>query len=66
MFRKDCYDVVRKYNKPIIVMEPVRGGNLVNINDVASGLIDLKNHSAASYAIRFAASFDNIMMVLSF
>ena len=63
---KKCYEVCRKYNKPIIVMEPVKGGNLVNLpEDAKKVLDDLNGGSAASYAIRFAASFDGMMMVLS-
>ena len=63
---KKCYEVCRKYQKPVIVMEPVKGGNLVNLPDDARQILDdLKGGSTASYAIRFAASFDGIMMVLS-
>ena len=32
---KKCYEVCRKYNKPVIVMEPVKGGNLVNLPEDA-------------------------------
>ena len=47
-------------------MEPVKGGNLVNLpEDAKKVLDDLNGGSAASYAIRFAASFDGMMMVLS-
>ena len=61
-----CYEVCRKYNKPIIVMEPVKGGSLVNIPQEAKEIFDsLSGGSAASYAIRFAAGFDGIFMVLS-
>ncbi len=61
-----CYEVCEKYNKPVIVMEPVRGGRLVNMPIVAKKLLtDLNNGSVASYAIRYASSFDNIFMVLS-
>ena len=63
---KKCYEVCRKYNKPVIVMDPVKGGNLVNLpEDAKKVLDDLNGGSAASYAIRFAASFDGMMMVLS-
>ena len=63
---KKCYEVCRKYQKPVIVMEPVKGGNLVNLPDDARQILDdLKGGGTASYAIRFAASFDGIMMVLS-
>lgn len=63
---KKCYDVCRRHNKPVIVMEPVKGGNLVNLPREAKKYIDvLKGGSPASYAIRFAAGFDGIFMVLS-
>lgn len=32
---RTCYEVCRKYDKPVIVMEPVKGGNLVNLPDDA-------------------------------
>ena len=61
-----CYEVCRKYNKPVIVMEPVKGGSLVNLPEDAKAVLDeLQGGSAASYAIRFAAGFDGMMMVLS-
>ena len=63
---KKCYEVCRKYNKPVIVMEPVKGGNLANLPENAKKILDdLGGGSAASYAIRFAAGFDGIFMVLS-
>lgn len=63
---RKCYEVCEKYNKPVIVMEPVKGGHLVNLPDEAKEVFDeLNGGSYASYAIRFAASFDNMMMVLS-
>lgn len=63
---KKCYDVCRKFNKPVIVMEPVKGGNLVNLPEEAKKYFkELGNASAASYAIRFAAGFDGVFMVLS-
>lgn len=61
-----CYEVCRKYQKPVIVMEPVKGGNLVKLPEAAKKILeDLKGGSTASYAVRFAASFDGVMMVLS-
>ena len=63
---KACYDVCRKHNKPIIVMEPVRGGALVNLPEDAKAVLDaLGGGSYASYAIRYAASFAGVMTVLS-
>lgn len=61
-----CYEVCRKYNMPVIVMEPVKGGNLVNLPQNAKDVLDsLEGGSYASYAIRFAASFESNFMVLS-
>ena len=64
---RKCYEVCRKHNKPVIVMEPVKGGNLVNLpEDAKKVLTDLNSqNSVASYAIRFAAGFEGIEMVLS-
>ena len=63
---KKCYEVCVKHDKPVIVMEPVKGGNLVNLPESAQSVFDeLKGGSNASYALRFAASYENVMMVLS-
>ena len=63
---RKCYEICRKYHKPVIVMEPIRGGNLVNLPDQAKDIFNsLNNGSYASYALRFAAGFDGIFMVLS-
>lgn len=63
---RKCYEVCVKHNKPVIVMEPVKGGRLVNLPKVAQDIYnELGNNSYASYAIRFVASFDNVKMVLS-
>ena len=64
---KKVYEVCRKFNKPILVMEPVKGGGLVNLPDEAKKIFDdlNENSSYASYAIRFAASFEGIYKVLS-
>ena len=63
---RKCYEVCQKFGKPVIVMEPVKGGNLVNLPDPAKKVLDeLHGGSPASYAIRFAAGFPGIKMVLS-
>ena len=63
---RKCYEVCRKYGKPVIVLEPTKGGNLVNLPENARAVLDsLHGGSTASYAIRFAAGFEGIMMVLS-
>ena len=63
---RSCYEVCRKFGKPVIVMEPVKGGSLVNLPEEAKKVLeDLHGGSPASYAIRFAAGFPGIRMVLS-
>ncbi len=63
---RKIYDVCRRYNKPILVMEPVKGGSLVELPEEADKILkDLDGGSNASYAIRFAASFDGMEMILS-
>lgn len=63
---KLCLEVCNKYHKPVVIMEPVKGGNLVNLPEEADKLLrELNNGSNASYAIRFAASQDGVFMVLS-
>ena len=61
-----CYEVCRKHGKPVLVMEPVKGGRLVALPQKAAEILDnLHGGSYASYAIRFAAGFEGIKMVLS-
>ena len=63
---KIVYEVCEKHGKPVIVMEPVKGGKLVNLPADADAILkDLNGGSNASYALRFAAGFKNIAMVLS-
>ena len=62
-----CHDVCVKYDKQIIVMEPIKGGTLVNI---AESIIEEFNQynetkSLANWALRFAASQENVSIVLS-
>ena len=63
---RECYEVCRKHGKPVLVMEPVKGGSLANLPQKAMDALGaLNGGSVASYAIRFAASFPGVMMVLS-
>ena len=60
---RSCWEVCRKHGKPVIVMEPVKGGTLANIPGEAEKL--LCGEPPAHRAIRFAASRDGVALVLS-
>lgn len=62
-----CYDVAMKHNMPVIVMEPCKGGNLAEVPREAEQLMKAYNAKASvpSWAIRFAAGLEGVMMVLS-
>ena len=64
---RKCYEVARKHNKPVIVMEPVKGGTLAKVPEKAEQLFNEyhPDMSIPSWAIRYAASHEGIMMVLS-
>ena len=63
---RKCLEVCRAHGKPAIIMEPVKGGSLVNLPQEAQWVFDaLKGGSYASYAIRFAAGQEGVSMVLS-
>ncbi len=64
---RKCFEVALKHKKPVIVMEPVKGGALAKppakvadcLEEVAFGVL------MSSFAIRYAASLDNVITVLS-
>lgn len=63
---RKVYEVCEKHNKPVLVMEPVKGGSLVNLPKEADSILrGLNGGSNASYAVRFAGSFPKIAVVLS-
>lgn len=62
-----CYEVCKKHGKDIIVMEPVKGGTLANVPPRAQKLLKEREPelSVPSWAVRFAATVPNVIMVLS-
>ena len=64
---KACYEVARKHGKPVIIMEPVKGGMLANPPEKLKEVFKQANPdiSIASWAIKFAASLDGVITVLS-
>ena len=64
---KECYEVARKYGKPVVIMEPVKGGMLANPPEPVAKILKEANPntSFASWAIKFAANLDGVITVLS-
>ncbi len=64
---RKCYEVARKHQVPIVVMEPVKGGMLAHLPVRAAELLYRFDQSAsqASWAVRYAAGLEGVMMVLS-
>lgn len=62
-----CYEVARRHGKPIVIMEPIKGGMLANPPDAVAAVLKAANPevSLASWAVRYAASLDGVITVLS-
>jgi len=64
---RGCYEVARKHGKPVVIMEPVKGGMLANPPETVKAVFQKADAQAstASWAIRFAASLEGVITVLS-
>ncbi len=62
-----CYEMARKYGKPVVIMEPVKGGMLANPPESVKKILKAAEpeSSCASWAVRFAANLDGLITVLS-
>lgn len=64
---RKCYETAVKHGKKVVVMEPVKGGTLARLPEKAEKLLRSihPDWSNASWAIRFVASLEHVMVVLS-
>ncbi len=64
---RKCYEVCVKHGKKVVVMEPVKGGTLAKVPEEGEALMKAREPemSVASWAVRYAASLENVFMVLS-
>ena len=61
-----CLETARRYHKPVVVMEPCKGGDLIQLPEEAAALLaEAGAGSPAAWALRFAASQDGVGVVLS-
>ena len=64
---REFYEIARSHNKPIIIMEPIRGGFLAKMPNEIEAIFKAANPdmSIASWAMRWVASLEGVMTVLS-
>ena len=64
---KKCYEMARKYGKPVVIMEPVKGGMLATPPESVGKILKEAEPDAseASWAVRFAANLEGVITVLS-
>lgn len=64
---RECYEIATRHKKPVIVMEPVKGGTLARVPQPVADIFKKHNPDAsvASWAVRYTASLSNVLTVLS-
>ena len=64
---RGVYEVARKHGKPVIIMDPLKGGLLANPPAAVANVLKENNPaiSVASWGIRFAANLEGVLVVLS-
>lgn len=64
---RKCYEICVKHNKPVVVMEPVKGGALANVCGRAKDKLAAADtdRTPVQWALDFAAGLDNVVIVLS-
>ena len=64
---RECYEVAREFHKPVVIMEPVKGGMLANPPESVKQILQAAEpeSSCASWAVRFAADLEGLIVVLS-
>lgn len=64
---RKCYEVARAHGLPVVVMEPVKGGSLVQLPPQVEEILRAQDPEAsmASWALRFCASLPGVIAVLS-